>query len=174
MGWASLATVRARLVFEFTDRALGALLLLHVGLISRLAVASAARQVPFPVPLAEEGGLLDHDGVRHAGADRLLDQRHLAAGRRGREVREVDGNLRATDVIDLDGEDRDASALIPEREVDALLGHGDRFHLRVYHHLGVGVEPSLARGYAPCGPGFGQRILFPGTNGAGKFLQSRV
>lgn len=148
---ASLATVRSRLVFEFTDRALGALLLLNVGLISRLAVASAAGQVPLAVPLAEEGGLLDHNGVRHAGADRLLDQRHLAAGRRCGEVREVDRDLRAADVVNFDGKDRDASALVPERKVDALLRHGDRFHLRVYHHLGVRVEPSLACGYAPCG-----------------------
>ena len=147
---AEFAALRPCLVLEFTDRALGAFLLFDVSLVSRLAVASAARKVPLSVPFAEEGGLLDHHRVGHASADRLLDQRDLATRRRGREVGKVDGNLRTADVVDLDGKNGDAGALVPERKVDALLRHRYRLHLRVYHHLGVGVEPPLAGGDAPC------------------------
>lgn len=142
--------VGAGLVLEFAYRALLALLLVHVGLVARFAVASAGGEVPFPVSLAEEDRVVDLDGVGDAGADRLLDKCDLATGRRGRETGEVHRDLRTADVVHLDGQDRYAGALIAEREVNALLRHRYRFHLRVYHHLGVRVEPTLARGYATC------------------------
>lgn len=150
MSRTDLATVRSSLVFEFADRALGARLFLNVGLIARFAVAATVGEVPLAVSLAEEGGLLDNHRVIHASADRLLDERHFATRRRRREVREVHGNLRTADVVNFDGQDGDASTLIAEREVHALLRHRDRLYLRVYHHPGISVEPSLARGDASC------------------------
>lgn len=147
---ARLAGVRARLVLEFTYRALLALLLVHVGLKARLAVATAGGKVPFPVSLAEKDRIFDYVGVGDAGADRLLDKSDLATGRRGRKTGEVHGDLRTADIVHLDGQDRYAGALIAKREVNALLRHRYRFHLRVYHHFGIRIEPAFARSYATC------------------------
>jgi len=40
--------------------------------------------------------------------------------------------------------------LISESKVDTLLGHGDAFDFGVDVHLGVGIESSIACGYATC------------------------
>lgn len=148
--WTWFTGMRACLVFELAYRTLFALLLVRVSLVARLAVASTRRKVPFSVSLAEESRLGDFDGVRHASAARLLDKRDLATGRRGREMGEVHRDLGTADVVHLDGQNRYAGALIAKGEVDALLRHRDRLHLGVYYHLGVRVEPALARGYAAC------------------------
>lgn len=142
-----LASLRARLVLELAYRTLLALLLVHVSLVAGLAVASASWEVPFAVSLAEESRLGDFDGIRHANTARLFDKSNLATGRRGREMGEVDRDLGAADVVYLDGQDRDAGALITKSEVNALLRHRDRLYFGVYHHLGVRVEPALTRGY---------------------------
>lgn len=142
-----LASLRARLVLELAYWTLLALLLVHVSLVARLAMASASWEVPFAVSLAEESRLGDFDGIRHANTARLLDKGNLAAGRCGREMGEVHRDLGAADVVYLDGQDRDAGALITKSEVDALLRHRDRLHLGVYHHLGIRVEPAFTRGY---------------------------
>lgn len=84
-----LAGLGARLVLEFAYRALLALLLVHVGLIARLAVASTSGKIPLSISLAEEDGVVDLDGVGDASADRLLDKGDLATGRRSRETGEV-------------------------------------------------------------------------------------
>lgn len=124
-------------------------LLLDVRLEAGLALAAARRQVPLAVALAQVRGDLHLLGVVHALAGRLLDHRHLAARRRRREAREVDGRLRAGDVVHLDGEQRYAGALVTEREVHALLVDGDGLDLGVDDDLAVGglVEAALARGY---------------------------
>lgn len=101
--WTGLAGVRTRLVLELAYRTLLTLLLVHVGLIARLAVASARRKVPFAVSLAEESRLLDSDGVGDASADGLLDKSDLATGRRGREMGEVHRDFRTADVVHFDG-----------------------------------------------------------------------
>lgn len=146
-----LTGLRTWLMFELAYRTLLALLLLlRVGLVAGLAVASARREVPFAISLAEESRLGDFDGVRDASAARLLDKRNFATGRGGREMGEVHRDLGTADVVHLDGQDRYAGALVTKSEVDALLRHRDRLHLGVYHHLGVRVEPTLARGYPTC------------------------
>lgn len=137
-------------MLELAYRALLALLLRLVRLVAGLAVASARREVPFAITLAEESRLGDFDGVRDTNAARLLDERNLATGRRGREMGEVHRDLGAADVVHLDGQDRYAGALVTKGEVDALLRHRDRLHFGVYHHLGVRVEPTLARSYTTC------------------------
>lgn len=147
----SFATVRPSFVFEFTDRALGARLLLDVSLIARFAVTSTVRQVPFAISFAEEGWLFDDHGVVHASADRLFDQRDFATRWRCREVCKVHRDLRTADVVNFNGQDGDASSLIAEREVHALLRHWNGLDLRVYNHPGVSVEPSLASSDASCG-----------------------
>jgi len=148
--WAWLAGLRARLVFELAYRTLLALLLVRVSLVAGLAVASARREIPFAISLAEESRRGDFDGVRDANATRLFDKRNLATGRCGRKMGEVHRDLGAADVVYLDRQDRYAGALVTKGEVDALLCHRNRLHLGVYHHLGVRVEPTLARGYATC------------------------
>lgn len=68
-----LAGMRARLVLKLAYRTLLALLLVRVSLVAGFAVASARREVPFAVSLAEERRLGDFDGVRDANPARLLD-----------------------------------------------------------------------------------------------------
>ena len=106
-----------------------------VGLVAGFAEASAAEQVPVAVALAQVLGRRVLDGVGHADAVGLFDRRQLAAGRRGREDGERGRHLGARDVVDADGQQRDARALVAEREVHALLRHRDRAHLRVDDHL---------------------------------------
>lgn len=147
---AGLAALVARAVLVLAGRAHVAGLLLDVRLEAGLALAPARGQVPLAVALAQVGGRLHLLGVVHALARRLLDHRHLAARRRRREAGEVDRRLRARDVVHLDGEQGDAGALVPEREVHALLVDGDRLDLRVDDDLAVGglVEPALTGGYS--------------------------
>lgn len=124
-------------------------LLLDVRLEAGLALAAARGQVPLAVALAQVRGGLHLLGVVHALARGLLDDRHLATRRRRREAGEVDRRLRARDVVHLDGEQRDAGALIPEREVHPFLVDGDGLHLRVDDDLAVGrlVEAALPGSY---------------------------
>lgn len=84
-----LAGLRARLVLKLAYRTLLALLLVHVSLVAGLAVASARREVPFPVSLAEESRLDDFDGIRDANTACLFYKRNFATGWRGRELGEV-------------------------------------------------------------------------------------
>lgn len=63
-------------------------------------------------------------------------------------MREVDGHLWAGDVVDLHRQQGDASALIAEREVDALFCHRDGFDFGVDVHFVVDVEATFARGDA--------------------------
>lgn len=137
-------------MFELAYRTLLALLFVRVSLVAGLAMASARREIPFAVSLAKESRRGDFDGICDASTARLLDKRNFATGRRGREMGEVHRDLRATDVVYLDGQDRYAGALVTKSEVDALLRHRDRLHLGVYHHFGVRVEPTLARSYPTC------------------------
>jgi len=137
-------------MFELAYRTLLALLLIRVSLVARFAMASARREIPFAISLAEESRLGDFDGIRNTNAARLLNKRNLATGWCGRKMCEVHRNFRATDVVYLDGQDRYASALVTKGEVDALLRHRNRLHFGVYHHLGIRVEPTLARSYTTC------------------------
>jgi len=137
-------------MFEFAYRTLLALLLVYVSLVAGLAVASARREVPFAVSLAEESRLGDFDGIRDANTARLLDKRNFATGWRGWEMGEVHRDFGAADVVYLDGQDRYAGALVAKSEVDALLRHRNRLYLGVYHYLGVCVEPTLTRSYSTC------------------------
>lgn len=84
-----LAGLRARLVLELAYRTLLALLLVHVSLVTGLAVASACREVPLAVSLAEESRLGDFDGIRDANTARLLYKRNFTTGWRSREMGEI-------------------------------------------------------------------------------------
>lgn len=117
-------------------------------------MAPARRQIPLAIALAEEGGfwllaLVVHR-VGHACASSLLNHSHFAARRRRREVREVDRDFGAADVVHPDRQDRDAGALVPEGEVNALFRHRYRLDLCVDDHLGVGVESALSGGDSTC------------------------
>jgi len=112
-------------------------LFVGVGLVAGLALTAAAEEVPVAVALAEVFGRRVLDGVGHADAVRLFDGGEFAAGRRGREDGETGRHLGAGDVVHADGQQRNAGALVPKREVDALLRHWDRAHLRVDNHLNM-------------------------------------
>ena len=56
------------------------------------------------------------------------------------------GDLGAFEVVDLDREEREAGALVPEGEVDAFLGDVDGARLRVDDDLVVVGEPALVGG----------------------------
>lgn len=79
-------------------------LLVKVRLVTHSAPAPSIQDRPLAVALAQVRGDLHLLGVVHALAGGLLDDRHLAARRRRREAREVDGCLRAGDVVHLERE----------------------------------------------------------------------
>ena len=147
---AELAAIVPSSVLVLAGRANVAGLLVDVRLKARLALAASGGQVPLAVPLAQVRGGLHLLRVVHALARGLLYHRHLAARRCCREAGEVDRCLRTGDVVHLDGEERDAGALVPESEVHALLVDGDGLDLRVDDHFAVGglVEAALSRGDA--------------------------
>ena len=91
--------------------------------------------LPVAVSFAEVSGCRVFDGVGHTDAVRLLDRGEFATGRCGRECGEGSCHLGTRDVVDADGEQRDASALIAESEIDTLLCHGDGANLSVDYHL---------------------------------------
>ena len=110
-------------------------LFVSVGLVAGLALAAAAEEVPVAVALAQVLGRGVLHGVGHAHAVRLFDGSEFAAGGRGREDGETGRHLRARDVVHADGQQRYARALVAESEVDTLLRHRNRTHLRVDNHL---------------------------------------
>ena len=112
-----------------------ACLLVGVGFVSGLAETTAALQVPIAVAFAQVFGRRILDGVGYADAVRLLDGGQLAAGRRGGEGGERGRHLRTGDVVDADGQQRDAGALVAESEIDAFLRHRNRADLRVDDNL---------------------------------------
>ena len=115
-----------------------ACLLVGVGFVSGLAETTAALQVPIAVAFAQVFGRRILDGVGYADAVRLLDGGQLAAGRRGGEGGERGRHLRTGDVVDADGQQRDAGALVAESEIDAFLRHRNRADLRVDDNLVCG------------------------------------
>lgn len=127
-------------------------LLLDVGLVAGLAEASAALQVPVAVAFAQVFGRRVLDGVGHADAVRLLDGGQLAAGGRGRERGERGRHLGTRDVVDSDGQERDAGALVAERKVHTFLRHRDGAHLRVDDHLSraIQIENNVTFLFVPC------------------------
>ena len=112
-----------------------ACLFLGVGFVSRLAEATAALEVPIAVAFAKIFGRRIFDGVGNTDAVRLFDGGQLAAGGRGWERSERSSHLRTGDVVDADGQERDASALVAECEIDTFLRHRNGTDLRVDDHL---------------------------------------
>jgi len=108
-----------------------ACLLVCIGLVAGLAETTAALQVPIAVAFAQVFRRRILDGVGHADAVRLLDRGQLTAGGRGRECGERGRHLRTGDVVNADGQQRNAGALVAECKVNAFLRHRDRTNLRV-------------------------------------------
>jgi hypothetical protein len=116
---------------------------------SGFAFATTAGQRPLPVPFAQIGrGGADHFRVDHATTCGLFYYCDLFAGRRCWKFGEIDGDLRTGYVVDFDGKEGYAGALVAERKVYPLLRHGNAFHFGVDVHFAVGVEAALARRYA--------------------------
>lgn len=116
---------------------------LGVGFVAGLAEAAAALQVPIAVAFAKIFGRRILDGVGNTDAVRLLDGGQLAAGGRGWERGERGSHLRTGDVVDADGQERDAGALVAECEIDTFLRHRDGTDLRVDDHLRSPKSSSL-------------------------------
>lgn len=135
---------------ERTDWTHVARLPLVVRLEADLAPASTGQYRPFAVALTQIRWRFGRLGVLHANAGLLLDDGHLATGRRLVEVGKVLGDRLARDVVHLDGQHTDAGALVAERKVDTLLGHRNALHLRVDVHVRVLVEATFAGSNARC------------------------
>lgn len=114
-----------------------ACLLVCIGLVAGLAETTAALQVPIAVAFAQVFRRRILDGVGHADAVRLLDRGQLTAGGRGRECGERGRHLRTGDVVDADGQQRNAGALVAECKVNAFLRHRNRANLRVDDDLEI-------------------------------------
>lgn len=142
-------------------------LLIHIGFVTGHALTAATHQVPFAVAFAQIFGHLVLHSIGHALPFSLLDRRHFPTSRSLREVGEIDGDIRTRDVVDFDGQERDASALIAESEIDALFGDGHAAHFRIDDHFGVGGESAFVRGYTVYQA---IRVRFPGW----RFLGGRV
>lgn len=99
------------------------------------AFASACRQNPVAVAVAERLRLLNLSGISDTLALGVHDRRQLLAGRRLGEVSEVGDDVGTDQVVDLDGDERQASALVTEGEVDTLLGDRDAPYLGVDDNL---------------------------------------
>ena len=144
VSWTRFALMRSSLVFELANRALIAHLFIRISLITRFAVASSSRKIPFAISLAEECWLLDFHRISNTDSFGLFNKGHFPASGRFWKVGEVHGDFWTTDVVDLNRQDRDASSLISKGEVDSFFGHWDWFHLSVDYHFCVGVKPPFA------------------------------
>jgi hypothetical protein len=119
-------------------------LLVLIGFVADFAATPAQQQRPLAVAFAVVVGQLVGLRVVDASALLLLDHRHLLAGRRLVKVRKVGRHRGTRDVVDLHCQHADASALVAERKIHALLVHGNALRLHIDVHVRVVVEATLA------------------------------
>ena len=111
------------------------------------ALATSGHVVPGAVAFAEVLWRFDLHGVGQALSEGLDERRDVRPrGRLGKRGR-VDGHIGARDVVDFDGQDGDAGALVLEGKVHSpgALRQGNVAHFRVDDHVVVGRETALVR-----------------------------